>query len=356
MDHPITIAQRGFDVWKDKEHNAKWFRKIDGTPIPNDLVVCIAMEFVEALKEAQEPAASFNELAAPYNSAGPILTTPPSTATTTEPFADRETLAQVFEDICEALGVTSNEDALAEIERLKAPSAMTASAEPSAKSVAHYLDNLEYQQTGRDPKANGYAYAKVPEWQLRQWGAALATPPSDAAREALVKPLEWILQDHIKYRPDVYADTIIGRYVIMRDPFVMIVYREFHDPYSKRINWAPVTRDEIKRIQVENPSGGGDKEFEEAKCLAQSDYRSHILAALSAAPVSADTLDGLHAKALTAAIAFEEKASINETDWTGWGEQIVPPGATMARVKGQQAVAALRDAWPLSRHDGKSQS
>jgi len=80
MDHPITIAQRGFDVWKDKEHNAKWFRKIDGTPIPNDLVVCIAMEFVEALKEAREPAASFNELAAPYNSAGPILTTPPSAA------------------------------------------------------------------------------------------------------------------------------------------------------------------------------------------------------------------------------------------------------------------------------------
>jgi hypothetical protein len=44
--HPFDIAQRGFDKWKAKEHNKKWFRLIDGTPIPNDLVVCIAMEFM----------------------------------------------------------------------------------------------------------------------------------------------------------------------------------------------------------------------------------------------------------------------------------------------------------------------
>ena len=46
-EHPFDIAQRGFDTWKAKEHNKKWFRLIDGTPIPNDLVVCIAMEFVK---------------------------------------------------------------------------------------------------------------------------------------------------------------------------------------------------------------------------------------------------------------------------------------------------------------------
>lgn len=38
----MQAAQRGYDEWAAKPHNAKWVRKIDGTPIPNDLVVCIA--------------------------------------------------------------------------------------------------------------------------------------------------------------------------------------------------------------------------------------------------------------------------------------------------------------------------
>jgi hypothetical protein len=45
-------------------------------------------------------------------------------------------------------------------------------AEPSAafaKSVWRHLDNLQHRQTGRDPKTNGYAYAEVPDWTLRQW-------------------------------------------------------------------------------------------------------------------------------------------------------------------------------------------
>lgn len=36
-ESPIAIAQRGFEKWRAKEHNKKWFRKIDGTPIPNDV-------------------------------------------------------------------------------------------------------------------------------------------------------------------------------------------------------------------------------------------------------------------------------------------------------------------------------
>ena len=32
----------------------------------------------------------------------------------------------------------------------------------------HYLGQLEYLQTGRDPKNNGFAYARVPDWALRQ--------------------------------------------------------------------------------------------------------------------------------------------------------------------------------------------
>lgn len=31
--------EAGFEAWKAKPHNAKWWRKIDGTPIPNDLRV-----------------------------------------------------------------------------------------------------------------------------------------------------------------------------------------------------------------------------------------------------------------------------------------------------------------------------
>ena len=46
-ESPIAIAQRGFEKWRAKEHNKKWFRKIDGTPIPNDVVVCIAQEFAD---------------------------------------------------------------------------------------------------------------------------------------------------------------------------------------------------------------------------------------------------------------------------------------------------------------------
>lgn len=46
----IEIAQRGFENWKAKPHNARWFRKIDGTPIPNDLTICIGEAFSEAIR------------------------------------------------------------------------------------------------------------------------------------------------------------------------------------------------------------------------------------------------------------------------------------------------------------------
>lgn len=39
-------AQIGLDTWKAKPHNARWWRRIDGTPIPNDLLVCIAVAMV----------------------------------------------------------------------------------------------------------------------------------------------------------------------------------------------------------------------------------------------------------------------------------------------------------------------
>lgn len=41
----MEIAQDGYDTWAAKPHNRKWVKRIEGTPIPNDLVVCIAMAF-----------------------------------------------------------------------------------------------------------------------------------------------------------------------------------------------------------------------------------------------------------------------------------------------------------------------
>jgi hypothetical protein len=42
----MAIAEAGFDVWASKEHNKKWVRRIDGTPIKNDLLVNIAEAMV----------------------------------------------------------------------------------------------------------------------------------------------------------------------------------------------------------------------------------------------------------------------------------------------------------------------
>lgn len=45
----ICVAQAGYDRWAAKPHNAKWVKKLDGTPVPNDIVVCIAEEIVRML-------------------------------------------------------------------------------------------------------------------------------------------------------------------------------------------------------------------------------------------------------------------------------------------------------------------
>ena len=47
----MDIVEEGFRIWREKEHNAKWWKLIDGTPIPNDLAVSIA----EAICRASSP-------------------------------------------------------------------------------------------------------------------------------------------------------------------------------------------------------------------------------------------------------------------------------------------------------------
>lgn len=58
----LTIATAGFNSWAAKPHNKRWFARIDGTPIPNDLRVCVAEAFVAALvAEEQAVVASSRE-------------------------------------------------------------------------------------------------------------------------------------------------------------------------------------------------------------------------------------------------------------------------------------------------------
>jgi len=58
LTEAMLIAEAGYDAWAAKPHNKGWRRKIDGTPIPNDLPVCIAQAFYDALKAAPAEARS----------------------------------------------------------------------------------------------------------------------------------------------------------------------------------------------------------------------------------------------------------------------------------------------------------
>lgn len=44
----MALAEEGFETWAAKDHNKKWVRRIDGTPIRNDLTVNIATAFMNA--------------------------------------------------------------------------------------------------------------------------------------------------------------------------------------------------------------------------------------------------------------------------------------------------------------------
>lgn len=66
----------------------------------------------------------------------------------------------------------------------------------------------------------------------------------------------------------------------------------------------------------------------------------------SDAEVEFPSLKDAYAAAVAAAQIFDDAANVEETNWTGWGEQTVPFSAEMRRVKAGQAVKALRDADP----------
>lgn len=44
----MRVIDQGWNVWAAKEHNRKWSRRIEGTPIRNDLTCSIAHAIIEA--------------------------------------------------------------------------------------------------------------------------------------------------------------------------------------------------------------------------------------------------------------------------------------------------------------------
>lgn len=57
LTEAIQLAKAGYDAWAAKPHNKRWAPRLAGTPVPNDLTVCIAQAFYEALGSKQDAAA-----------------------------------------------------------------------------------------------------------------------------------------------------------------------------------------------------------------------------------------------------------------------------------------------------------
>lgn len=76
-------------------------------------------------------------------------------------------------------------------------------------SIRHHLDNLKYRQTGQDPKTNGFAYAEVPDWQLRQWLEAI-TEAVAAERAACAEVARLYAETNIEMAQDsILADPVL---------------------------------------------------------------------------------------------------------------------------------------------------
>lgn len=51
----MAIVDEGWTEWAGKSHNRRWVRKIDGTPIRNDLAVNIAVAMMNAAAAPDAP-------------------------------------------------------------------------------------------------------------------------------------------------------------------------------------------------------------------------------------------------------------------------------------------------------------
>lgn len=45
----LDFCKDGLEEWAKMPHNRKWWKRIDGTPIPNDLMICVAKSVEDGL-------------------------------------------------------------------------------------------------------------------------------------------------------------------------------------------------------------------------------------------------------------------------------------------------------------------
>lgn len=52
----LEHAKEGMEEWASKPANRKWWRRIDGTPTPNDLMICVSKAIGEAFRPLHDAA------------------------------------------------------------------------------------------------------------------------------------------------------------------------------------------------------------------------------------------------------------------------------------------------------------
>jgi hypothetical protein len=97
------------------------------------------------------------------------------------------------------------------------------------------------------------------------------------------------------------------------------------------------------------PSDGGKEHFdaliEIVSSPAASDH-SEPVAWQEGGP--RPTFEQVRDRAMAAVKELDAWTNLNETEWTGWGDGDVPPGATWWRIKSGQALSALGEIRKLS--------
>jgi hypothetical protein len=99
MNITLQDVQRGYDDWAAQPHNKKWVRKIDGTPIANDIVVRIFTALSASPSDAERHESAvpigygvwiggkLSACAKSYRDSFPLYSAPPSPAAVQEPVA-----------------------------------------------------------------------------------------------------------------------------------------------------------------------------------------------------------------------------------------------------------------------------
>lgn len=117
---------------------------------------------------------------------------------------------------------------------------------------------------------------------------------------------------------------------------------------SQEVLWEAIAEMRATAADLRDPCNSSCDTVRQARYW---DEKADRLAALaqSAVPVKKEDrprLLGLHRSAIEAVTALDDWTSENEAQFTGWGDGDVPAGAEFWRVKGGQALDALREIRP----------